>query len=877
MKLTHTPKKTPLAAAISAAVFCLSSTAFAQQVDNASAAEVEEALAIEEIVVSGIRKSLEAALDVKRDASSIVDAINAEDIGKFPDKNIADSLQRIPGVSVDRIWGEGRDIFVRGTDKTLNRTFMNGQNVSSAYWWANDNPGRGFNYSILASELISSLEVYKSPEADLDEGSIGGSVNVKTRRPMDLDAWTIHGSVESQYSELPDQNDPQYSGLVSWKNDDETFGVLVSYTSQDRTVRRDGLEAFPYDATHTVTDQDGNVTEDVYAVWGGGSAIFSQERERATTNVTLQFRPNDAWDIAVNYVDSDMTMDNNNQNYLFMPGGFSLDGSGGRTPDTVTNPRFITASDGNPILMGGTFENDSNITRAGAAIEPIFRDAYVQSSVFDLDANYLGDGFTVHLQAGLTDAVGGSKRDMGYWFEAPTRTTLNLDKNIVEIQYHDLDPNDASVLTMASARDWKRKMEDEESYLQGDITFDVNWQMVHELKFGLKHRDHTIENQRTAGSTDSSHPNWRVISMDEVSNSLTPTLHGESATAGSLVSYAQVDNNLAQSVIDPMLASGVMTYVFDERAYYELNEKITAAYVKASFEQGNLRGNVGVRAVQTDQTSTGYIDGSLGDISRDYTDYLPSLNVVYQFSDDLLFRGAISKAMARPTFQNLSANITIDATNGSATAGNPELEPYYANQFEAGLEWYFQDAALLSATYFKKELDTFIFSRASQEVIDGDTLSVTRPFNHDEGADIQGIEVQWQQELAYGFGVVANYTWTDASVPSIDNGADLELPGNSEDQFNGSVYYENDQFSARLSYNYRSESFGAQTSGSQIQTDAYDQWDATLNWNATDNIDVFATAVNITNEIIYQSTTDGIPVGYYENGARYSVGVRAKF
>lgn len=824
---------------------------------------------IEELTITGIRSSLKQALNVKQNADSIVDAINSEDIGKFPDKNVADALQRIPGISVDRIWGEGRDIFVRGTDSTMNRTLMNGQNVASAYWWANDNPSRGFNYSILASELVSSLEVYKSPEADIDEGSIGGTVIVRTRKPMDLDSLTVHFSAENVYSELPDKNDPQLSGLISWKNESDTFGVLASVNSQKRSVRRDGLEAFPDNTLYDVEDQDGNITEDVYAVWGGGSAIFQQENERLTTNLTLQFKPTDEWDMVLNYVKSDLDSDNNNQNYLFLVGGFKLENG-----ITVTDPRFIPTGDGGQAIVGGTFEGADS---TGASIEPIFREAYVKSDVLDFDATYFGDGWKGHVQLGTTGAEGGSDRDMGYWFEGNTREVINLAPNTIEVEYLDLDPTDASALTLMSARDWIRKMEDEENYIQGDLEYDVDWGIITDVKVGAKFRDETVTNNRTVGTTNSSHPAWEVITMDAVSPGSTPRLHGESATSGSLTQYAWIDGNLAKSVIDPMFEAGAMTYTFDQKAFYEINEEITAFYVKADFETGALRGNLGVRAVDTNQTSKAYIDGELGSVERSYTDTLPSLNIIYDLRDDLIIRAAASKAMARPTFQNLSANLTINATTSSASGGNPNLKPFYADQYELGAEWYFDEAAILSASFFVKNLDTFVFNRTADEVIDGETISVTRPYNAPNGSDIQGFEVQWQQELGMGFGVVTNYTFTDAETPSIDGGQKLKLPGNSEDQMNASVYYEDDSFSVRLSYNYRSEAYGGLTSGSQLVTDKYDQWDATANWAATDQVTVFLTAVNITNEVIYQHTDDGIPVGFYENGARYSIGARVKF
>ena len=826
---------------------------------------------LEEVLVTGIRNSLRESLDTKRRTDAVVDAITAEDIGKFPDKNVADTLQRIPGISVDRIWGEGRDIFVRGTDNTMNRTLMNGQNMASAYWWANDNPSRGFNYDILASELVSSLEVYKSPEADMDEGSIGGLVNVRTRRPMDLRPFTIQASAEALYSELPRKADPQASGLFSWHDSDRVFGALASISYQKRHMRRDGLEGFTDNTLWNITDENGKLTKDVYALWGGGSAIFQQERKRTTENVTLQWQPTHAWDIALNFVNSDMNMDNHNENYLFLPGGYLLPAS-----TTVVNPTFIQTSDGHQALVGGTFGTGND---PGAAIEAIYRQAFVKSRLTDLDASFEGEGWRAHGQAGTTHAKGGSNHDQNYWFQGNTRESLSLGPRQIDISYLDLSPTDAAALHFvpANERDWIRTMKEDESYGQADIEFDLGKGFLKAFKTGLKYRDDTVENDRLIGSVSTGNPNYaalNAISMDQVSTGTTPALSQQAATSGSLTRYALIDGGLAQKVINPLLN---LQYAVDPLAYYRIQERISAWYGKLNFEAGSLRGNLGLRVVHTLQDSTAYVGSTLGMVSRSYNDVLPSVNVVYKLTDDLLLRGSASKAMARDTFQNLSSNIAINATTGSASAGNPYLNPIQAKQFEIGSEWYFADASLLSGTYFWKSLNTFIYNRTDSEVIGGRTLDVTRPFNSDNGAKIQGVELQWQQALFAGLGIVTNYTFTDASVDPIPGQAKLQLQGNSRHQLNTSLYFENPRFSVRLSYNYRSEAFGALTMGSQLVTDAYHQLDAAASWNVTSEVSLYATAVNITNEVIYQHTADGIPVGFYENGPRYSVGARLKF
>jgi iron complex outermembrane receptor protein len=178
---------------------------------------------IGEVLVKGIRYSHEQAIQVKRNAIGVVDAISAEDVGKFPDKNLAEALQRVPGVVINREFGEGERVNIRGTDDALTRTLLNGHSLSTADWFILDqlDTTRSFNYLMLPADLISQTVVYKTSQADLEEGGIGGTVNVVTRNPLDLPSGTIFGKLEGTYSELADEVDPNASALVSWKNGEE--------------------------------------------------------------------------------------------------------------------------------------------------------------------------------------------------------------------------------------------------------------------------------------------------------------------------------------------------------------------------------------------------------------------------------------------------------------------------------------------------------------------------------------------------------------------------------------------------------------------------------------------------------------------------------
>lgn len=829
----------------------------------------------EELVVTGIQGSLRKNIQVKRESGVILDAMNAEETGKFPDKNIADSLQRIPGVSVDRIWGEGRDIYIRGTDKDINRTLMNGQNVASAYWWANDNPSRGFNYTILASELISSLRVYKSQQADIDEGSIGGTVIIYTHKPFDMEGNDLRLTLEGQYSELPDAVDPQASVLGSWQNSEQSFGALVSLNWQNASMRRDGLEAFPDNSLYTIVDDNGFVTNDVYVIWGGGSAIFQQTRERDTSNVTLQWQPNERWQAVFNYVGSSMDMKISNQNFLFMPGGFKLRED---PPVVVSDPRFGATGDGRKILLGGTMNNPDSI---GAALDAIFRSAYVDSAVYDLDLEYHNDKVLLHAQLGTTNANGGTNQDRLYRFTGNTREQFSLSHNSIEVNYLDLDPQDPHSLPYFSSdsHDWIRNMEDSETYAQTDAEFTLDNAFFSSIKTGFKWRNQTIENNRRVGSIDTGNPLWKSFShtgLASVSTGLTPELHRQTATANSLTRFAWVNEARANQVIAPVLQQGLMLYRYDQDAFYRIDEAINAAYVKSEFHYDRWHGNVGLRAVNTRQESSAYEKQLRHTNVRDYSDYLPSLNLAYEYRPDIIMRGSLSRAMARPSFQNLSSNIVIDGTNGNASGGNPDLDPFRAKQGDVGIEWYFDSESLLSATGFFKTISTFIYSKTREEILNGEPLNVTRPYNA-EGAHISGLELQWQQHFGKGFGLLSNYTYTEATVTSQDKQQLLKLPGNSRDQINASLYYEDARYSVRLSYNYRSKSYGELLSGTQDETNSYQQWDFSADWTPVDYATLYLEGINLTNEVIYYRTANDIPQGLYENGRRFAMGVRLRF
>src|SRR5512134_2783961 len=303
-----TRSSTLIAAAVTLAMARHAGPAYAQ--DAASNAGEE----IETLLVTGIRASLGKSLEVKRESAAVVDVLTSEDVGKFPDKNVAEALQRVSGVSISREFGEGERVSIRGTAPNLNRTLLNGHAIATADWFVLDqlSATRSFNYLMLPTEVIGQTEVIKGSQADIEEGGIGGTVNIKTRNPLDLPGGFLTASLTGSYSDLADSTDPQVGALWSWKNDASSFGVLLSGIYQERNLRRDGIEFLGY-SDRAIADQGGATVAVPDLV---GSALFEQDRVRTGFNFGLQFRPSDAVDINVTGLYSKLDADNFNHNYM---------------------------------------------------------------------------------------------------------------------------------------------------------------------------------------------------------------------------------------------------------------------------------------------------------------------------------------------------------------------------------------------------------------------------------------------------------------------------------------------------------------------------------------------------------------------------------
>ncbi|QGX40220.1 TonB-dependent receptor [Permianibacter aggregans] len=865
----------------------------------------------EVIEVRGIRDSLKRNLALKRDANAIVEVVTAEEVGKFPDKNVAESLSRITGVSIQRQFGEGERVSIRGTAPNLNRTLLNGHSVATADWFILDqlNATRSFNYLMLPSDVIGKLEVYKTPTADLEEGSIGGTVNVETLKPLQLPDLKLSATLQQVKYDKSGESDPLFSGLASWKNEADTFGVLLSYQTSTSNIRRDGIEVLGYSDV-AIADQGGGT----YAIPDLiGSAYFTQERERDSFTFSAQFRPTEAFDITFNALQSKMDANNVNANMLAW---FSNMLGGGQQP-------VNTVVDSNGTVVAGRFNNTN--AAWGAVYDVFVREAYTETEAYDVDLKYVLGDLTLSAKLGATEATGGTDRQLIWETVARTGFTWDLRGAAPQVVFTDIDPASTNPLPVNG---WNGERDtgnvDEEDFVYIDADWYIGGDFFESLAFGLKQTKHTREVDFNGtvghGLYGDTSCGGQPCGVGVVAGGLLPS-DFMSGYSGVLNSYRLLDINAlyaiynalpSTGVCDPSLASlPCITPVASST--YSIEEEAFGGYLMANFRSGDWRGNFGVRVVTTDVTANGNRTGvdpnfpgaswSLFDNyyapftqTSSYTDTLPSANVAYELSKEVVLRASAAKVMARPDYGRMAPTVSLNSTSYTGAGGSPDLDPYRATQLDFSAEWYISDETALLGAVFYKDIDSYIINQVRQEshptlfepggpvqpgnnctLQSGNIYSciydVDRPENGSGGENF-GFEVAFQQVFENGLGWSANYTYSDAETDAGD-----EIPGNSKHSYNVSLFFENSDWSARVSYNARDDFF--------IDMDrSREQWaadsayvDASIAYNINDHVQLLLQGNNLTDEEVVQYY-DGIksrPNAIYQNGAVYYAGVRLNF
>ncbi|WP_280156414.1 TonB-dependent receptor [Piscinibacter sp. XHJ-5] len=873
---------------------------------------------LEAVTITGIRGALEQSLNVKRNADSHIDVISAEDIGKMPDKNVADSLARVPGVTISSAsaneggFDENDRVSMRGTNPSLTQTLINGHVVSSGDWFVLNQTGlvgRSVSYSLLPSELVSRVEVHKSSQAYLPEGGVAGYVDIITRKPLDFrKSLTLEASLGVVHATLPKKTDPQLNALGAWKNEANTAGVMLQVFSEKRHLRRDGQEILGYNriapdspivvgtggAPGTVTGPH----PDLANVWYPtliGSALFEQERKREGGLLDIQIKPTDRLTLDLSLFSSKMEAGNYNRNFMLWPGSFI--GGANQAPD----PGYVVR---NETLVSASFANAGGGRNYGVYDQISRPDESSDSNFINFDGKLrVSDALTVSTKIGTSKGNGNTPtQDVAEWNVPDTGASYVLNGINSAANWSLPAGNPASPAGMPLGwifGDQNIKVKDKDSWAQIDADYALDAGPLTLLKFGARMQDHTRKSENVIGqgplAAAFDPANWPQGFLNYPGNF-------GSGLGGAFPRNVWYYTPEQLAAFNANFTNRDPVSRRNWNSEYALDEKNSAAYVQGNLEGKGWSGNVGLRLVKTrervtnnvavDATTPGAITTSaFGPFlpvttEHTYNDVLPSANLKLELRKDLVARFAVSKTMTRPDYSALAAPISltpppVGVAEGTGTGGNPDLKPVRSTNFDANVEWYFAPRALVSAGVFYMNLTSYIgfgqvtrnFMTFSQQNPQGVSIPYVLTVPVNSKGKVKGIELAAETPVLGNFGVGANYTYADG-----EESGGGPLVGTSKHTYNLSAYYEDDRFNARIAYNFRSKFYSGLDRNTAFSQDDIDSVSASLGYKITDNFSVTFDAHNLNNpKLKYFALNEDQPRSIYQNGRQYYLTARVKF
>ncbi|WP_331343974.1 TonB-dependent receptor [Cellvibrio sp. UBA7661] len=881
---------------------------------------------VEEVIVTGsFRDSLQNSMNIKRNQSGFVDAIVASDIAEFPDNNLAESMQRIPGVAITRVGGEGKNITVRGLGPLFTRVRVNGMESVSTTGGTDaangNNRNRNFDFNTFSSDLFSSLTVRKTGSADVQEGSLGATVDLKAAQPFDYDGFVFTASGQMGYNDLSEESNPSGSFLVSNIFADGKVGALFSLSYSERSVKDEGASTVRWSnvASQRFGFSDGVAIDANHPI---NTAFrpriprydsFQHEIERLGASTSIQFRPTDVSEISLDvlYSEHDAT-----RQEIFMQGSLNP----GR--NSVTNVVDYEIRDN--TLIYADLENARLIT------ENRFDKLNTEFVQYTLSGKHeFSDRFRIDAMLGHSESD----------FQNPIQNTLMMLANGVDFTYDYRNggtgvltfgdtaysastwgnPASATDQTYAAVRNRPQSSLNEYDTGQVNVEFDLNDSLT--FKTG-------VESRKFSMSTDQFVPaageGARSIDLHSNPNFIMEYDSGLGDGRAWLVpnrALIMEEYGFFDSPMDPNYAN---TWSVDEDtlSYF--------AQLDFTFDIGsmNVRGDVGVRHFTTDQTSTGWSNANnaaraLTTVDHDYSDTLPSLNLTAEPIENFLIRFGYSEGISRPGLLQITpvVSTTVAGTNKTVTGNNPFLEPTKAKSYDLGFEWYFAEESMISLALFKKEIESHIqtirttpvftdIGLPTQLVIDacniqgaslggyGPNCNENEQWNYSvaangPGGDLDGFEISYQQPFTFlpgilsNFGFIGSFTKVDSDLAYLNPAGEVQairpLIDLSDESSSATLYYEDDKFSGRVSIASRSGYLTTPIGrdGNEMEgTEGTTNVDASFGYQLNDNWKFTFEALNLTDEVDDQwvGSEDDKRLSYYHStGRQYYLGVQYKY
>ncbi len=890
------------------------------------------------IVVTGkIADSLANSQNIKRNSNQFVDAVTAENIGKFPDNNVAEALQRIPGVTIDRANGEGQGVTVRGFGPDFNTVLLNGRRLAS-----DAAAVRGFQFDIISAELIGGAEVFKSSPVHLQEGGIGSTINLNTIRPLDAEDLLLV-KASGTYEQLSEEIAPSAFGLFSRSFADDTLGVLGAVSFQRRNSAREDANSAGYlrqtvaaGATDGFANSVGNVPGTYFIPRNFNLASETQQRTRLGINGTVQYRPTDQWELTFDGLYSTFVVDSD----IDSLGQFYVPGN---------NIGLATIDDNNTLTR---FVNGNRVN------------AYIQTSD-NRDASVLAlagnlawspsDNFRASLDVSYSTAENDGTSDDGANFFTVIRdfadiTFDNTAGGIPLLSSSTGYASDLNALTSHFAERTGSEIQDDIFEVKLDAEWTNDEGALRAVRGGVLY---SME-ERVNDVFGSASPCFNCGDTTPIPGGFATLVSsaGFLSSAGGgfpdLVDYdaqalfdfyespAGLDARDANLNLAPGTSAGLIPATGYDNVLrpgnsFAVDEDVFSVYAEAEFgsDEGLLPWTLvaGFRFVETDVRADGtqrtlldlvpipndptefaatFGTDALVEEEASYSNFLPSVQFKVSPTDELVLRAGWSQTLTRPALTDLTPVLSFPSQFRpsllNASAGNVNLTPFESTNIDVSAEYYYSPSSFISVAYFTKEVDGFIVTTVGEEPIAIDnsqgimsplisgqtaTFNVSRPQNL-ETATVNGFELSLTHTFDHlpapfdGFGVQANATFvdSDAEVDVNETTQSFALAGLGDSRsFVG--FYENNRFNARLAYTVRDEFLvnpATGAGGEPLFTDDFGQLDARVTIFITDNVEFFVDGINLTNETRSQRGRFANHfVLFEETGARYSFGATARF
>ncbi|WP_264345351.1 TonB-dependent receptor [Rheinheimera sp. MM224] len=849
---------------------------------------------------------LPQAKTLKREAMIAQDSLVADDITDFPALNLANSLLRLPGITINREWGEGRQISLRGLGPDFTRVQVNGMEALGTSSSPMDARGavsrtRAFDFNIFASELFNQIDVKKSFSADQEEGGIAGTVNLHTAKPFDYDG--PKSSMSAQLGTNSNSSDPRFSAVFSelWSD----IGALVSVTHSVRSTNEYGSNTTRWRRETGKQAADSSNTElqnllDSGELWfprGQRFSVWENEQNRLGITTALQYKPNQDFSLVLDWMHGKL------ENQLAEHHMAVKDNN------LVNSLIWRESAKGDKKVVYASYKNASWRNES--------REDY-NESVFDQIS--LAADWTATADLQISAMLGHSSSD----YSQPLLQKLNIEAkkkaSIItdftqDAFYGRSSSADFDVTTLQGYTVKDLFFQSNFIYSSFDnakLDFDYQLSDSQALLFGVHHKKFSnsgFEQEASGFPYSITTPkNQGVVSLnpDQVQ-----IYHGHPAQSWLEGNIAAVQDFYGLTDFALTDANTISSSVYD------LAEQTNALYLlyhhDLDLAGSPLRSRLGLRFFDTQMSSQGVSYMQPASIKRSYSGYVPSLDLAYELTEDLIWRTGLSKNITRPSLGAMAFSVNVSQTSlgetdiGQISAGNPELQPFESDNLDMALEWYFENAGLASVAVFYKDIKRFILTKTelrryselglpAELLPDGKTVNdifnLSSPQNSGS-SNVQGFELALQRDLDFlpapfqHTGIIANYTWADGDTfyPNVENSGQSQrkaLPGLSKQSYNLTLYYETKVWGARLATAYRSKYITAVESGS-IDDDergyhASTNLDFSAYYRLNAHIKLNLEALNLTNQRdeLYSDSSDRAYNSTY-SGRTYMLGVTAEF